>query len=428
MTRARRLGIWTIVSHWRSKLGLFRRAKKTADVEERNATVTQSSESFFEVLGLDGVASSAGENVTIEGALGVPAIWAAVNFISGTLAGLPLHVYRKTEAGRERVNNPLATILHDAVNDETSSFEWRKWYFEQVLTGGRGLTFIERNAAGRVKDLWGIDPKSVAVKRVSGAKKYEYTENGIKRVYSARDVIDLPFMLKSDGITHRSPIMANKDAVGLAIAVTQYGGKFFANGGVPPFAVTGDFKSERSLERAADDLAGAVRKASKEKRLALTLPKGLDIKTIGADAEKAQLIEVQRFCVEQVARIFSLPPTFLQDLTHGTFSNTEQQDLHFVKHTLKRWAEQFEQELNLKLFGRSNVSMYVELNMDGLLRGDFKTRMDGYATAVQNGIMTPDEVRLAENRQAAPGGNQLFIQGATVPITQAGEQGGTDAE
>jgi HK97 family phage portal protein len=127
-----------------------------------------------------------------------------------------------------------------------------------------------------------------------------------------------------------------------------------------------------------------------------------------------QLLELQRFSIEQIARIYSLPPVFLQDLTHGTFSNTEQQDLHFVKHTVKRWVEQFEQEMNLKFFGRGS-DFYVEFNVDGLLRGDLKSRMEAYAVSIQNAIRTPDEIRAIENLPAK-GANDLLIQGATVPL------------
>jgi HK97 family phage portal protein len=127
-----------------------------------------------------------------------------------------------------------------------------------------------------------------------------------------------------------------------------------------------------------------------------------------------QLLELQRFSIEQIARIYSLPPVFLQDLTHGTFSNTEQQDLHFVKHTVKRWVEQFEQEMNLKFFGRGS-DFYVEFNVDGLLRGDLKSRMEAYAVSIQNAIRTPDEIRAIENLPAK-GATELLIQGATVPL------------
>lgn len=386
---------------------------------EVRQTVTQSAPDFLEVLGLGSLASASGIVVTVEKALSVPAIWAAVNFIAGTMAGLPLNLFERTDEGRKRVTEtPLALLLHDAVSDGMSSFEWRKYMFERVLTTGRGLTFIERDSVGRVMNLWPLNPGWVKIKRLPDfTKVYEYSEPGRKMItYLAREIIDIPFMLKADGIGHMGPIATNRDVIALAIAATDFGSKFFQNGGVPPFAVTGNFASGGAMNRAADDLAAATRKAAKEQRQALILPAGLDIKALGTDAQKSQLVELKQFLVSEFARIYSLPPTFLQDLEHGTYSNTEQQDLHFVKHTMKRWVEAFEQELNLKLFGRSDRKFFVEMNMDGLLRGDFKTRMDGYAAAIQNGQMTPNEARRMENRPDDADGNLLMIQGATVPI------------
>ena len=361
--------------------------------------------------------SAAGVNVTIDAALGVPSVWAAVNFMAGTMAGLPLQVYRKKGDERARVTNGIAPILGHAVNDGMSSFEWRKHLFDQVFTGGRAFTYIERLPTGRVVNLWPLEPGYTKIERKNGQKLYRYKPAGeIEKVYEASEIIDIPFMLQADGLKHRGPIASNKDAIGLAIAATNHGSRFFQNGGVPPFAITGNFGAPKSMDRAGEDLRNAVRKAAKEERLALVMPNGLEIKPIGADAEKSQLVELQRFSIEQIARIYSLPPTFLQDLTHGTFSNTEQQDLHFVKHTLKRWIEQTEQELNLKLFGRGKGSTFVEFNVDGLLRGDFKTRMEGYAQAIQNALSTPNEARRRENWPDDPDGNQLMIQGAMVPV------------
>jgi HK97 family phage portal protein len=147
----------------------------------------------------------------------------------------------------------------------------------------------------------------------------------------------------------------------------------------------------------------------------MALPVGHELKSIGFSPEQMQLIELQRFCIEQIARIYSLPPVFLQDLSTGTFSNVEQQDLHFVKHTLRRWIEQTEQEMTLKLFGRTS-DLHIRFNLDSLLRGDLLTRMQGYSTAIQNGIRTPNEVRDLEELEPMPNGDDLLIQGATVPM------------
>lgn len=393
----------------------FTKTEKRDSIENPSVDVTP--ERLVSFFGMSATAAT-GEKVTIESALGIPAVWDAVNFISGTMAGLPLHVYKRTKGGRDRETGSLARVLHDVVNEDlVSSFAWRKQMFEHVLTGGRGFTFIERNAAGRVMNLWPLDPAKVTIKREGHKTVYHFKESERKtHRYDASEIIDVPFMLAADGLGHRSPILTNKDSIGLAQAAVTYGSKFFSNGGVPPFVVTGGFQSGKAMNQAADDLDAAVKKTTKEARQALVLPTGLDIKDLGANPDKAQFVELQRFLIEQIARIYALPPTFLQDLSNGTYSNSEQQDLHFVKHTLRRWVEQFEQELNVKLFGRANARQFVELNVDGILRGDFKTRMEGYSQGVQSGVLKPNEARRMENRPDDPAGDMLMINSASVPI------------
>lgn len=389
-----------------------RKEKRSAE----NPTVPISdTEAILHLFGLDAVAD-ADVNVTIETALTVPAVWCAVNFLSATMASLPLHVYKKTDKGRERVEGGVASLLHGAVNDETSSFEWRKYNYEQVFTGGRGVTFIERNLRGAIVNLHPLDPDNIKFKTAGLKRVYDYKDGARTVPYQARDVIDIPFMLKANRRDHRSPVLKHKNTIGLAIAATRYGSRFFAGGGVPPFAIEGPFQSPGAMQRAADDLTTAVAKAAKEKRQALSIPAGHKIHNLGIDPDKSQLVELQKFIIEEVARIYQLPPAFLQDLTHGTFSNTEQQDLHLVKHTIRRHVTQFEQESNLKLFGRNNTDTYVEMNLDGLLRGDFMTRMQGYAHGIQNAVLKPNEARRRENLTDDDHGDDLMIQGATVPV------------
>jgi len=394
------------------------RKSESRNIENPNAPV--SAHDFMQIMGWADTHSTAGVTVNLDTAMGVPAIWAAVNFLSGTLAGLPLHVYRKTANGRVRASGPLENILHDAPNDEMSSFEWRKYMFDQVFTGGRCVTYIERAGNGAVKNLFPLDPAKTRVEiRQDGKRQLkEYICNNIR--YAASEVIDVPFMLKSNFVDVRGPIMTNREAIGMAIAASRYGEKAFQSGGVPPAVLQGPFPSGAAAARASEDVAKTQAKLANDNRSIIALPLGHELKTLGFNPNEMQLIELQRFSIEQVARIYSLPPVFLQDLTHGTFSNTEQQDLQFVKHTLKRWIEQVEQEMNLKLFPRGS-KQYVEFNVDGLLRGDFKTRMEAHATSIQNAIRTPNEVRTIENMAAQEGGDKLMVQGATVPIESQGQ-------
>ena len=388
----------------------FFRRKEDRNLENPSSPV--SAADFLQNMGWGDPVAASGVTVTIDNALGVPAVWSAVNFLSGTIAGLPLHVFRRVDNGRERVTGGVAPILNENANDDASSFEWLKYTFEQVFTGGRGITYIERTNAGEIVNLWPLDPSKVRVDRsLDGRKRYRTSS----RVYDASEIIDLPFMLKANGTDSRSPIMTGKDAIGMAIAASRYGAKAFQSGGIPPAVLQGPFQSAAGAVRASDDVAKTMAKLGTQGRSVMALPMGHELKAIGFNPEQMQLLELQRFSIEQIARIYSLPPVFLQDLTHGTFSNTEQQDLHFVKHTVKRWVEQAEAEINLKLFGRGS-DLYAEFNVDGLLRGDFKTRMEAHATSIQNGIRTPNEVRDIENLPPRSEGGNLMIQGATVPM------------
>lgn len=387
------------------------REQRSSNIE--NPAVPLSSSAILEFLGLE--SGIPGISVNVAKALTVPAFFAAVNFLSGTLAGLPLSVYERTETGRVKVSGGVADVLGGAVNEETTSFMWRKSSFDQTYTEGRSYTYVEKDRSGTVINLWPLEYSAVTPRRVNGRKVFDYRERGKVTTYKASEIIDIPMMLKPDSVRHYRPVHLHKDTLGLALAVTKYGARFFSNGGVPPFSIEGPFKTAAGRDRAEKDMTAALVSAANEGRSGLAMPDGHKLTPLGFDPTKMQMVEIKRFLIEEIARIYSLPMVFLQDLTRGTFSNTEQQDLHLVKHTIKRWVEQVEQELNLKLFGRGS-RFYVRFNLDGLMRGDIKTRMEAFAIAIQNAIRKPNEVRRLEELEDAEAGDDLLIQGATVPL------------
>ena len=362
--------------------------------------------------------------VSVEQALSVPAVWAAVNFIAGTIAALPLHEYRETAGGRERVENGmLAGILTGTVNDDfLTSFAWRKGFMVQVLLTGAGRTYVEKNGRGLPINLFPLETRRTTKKRTGWVTTYAYRDGGAPKAYQAHEVIDVEWMSGLDGVSVFNPLHRFRGTFGLAVALENYARRFFANGGVPPLVLHTPLGSPGANARAKTDTDAAIRKANEDRSNVLLMPVGSDLKAVGVDPEKGQMVEGRRFVVEEIARIFGLPPVFLQDLTHGTFSNTEQQDLHVVKHTLTQWVEAIEQQFNAKFYGPRATGRFVEFNLDGLLRGDFKTRMEGWARGVQAGIVKPNEARRSENRPDAPGGDRLYIQGATVPLEDAGKQ------
>lgn len=391
-----------------------RQKAETRDIAPDTSTISVSSTDFLTFFGLNGVNLP---NVTIDEALTVSAVLAAVAFLSRTMAALPLHAYRDGDKGAQRLGGKLGTVVHDAPNDGMDSFKFRQWFWQQVFTGGRGLAWIERAPQG-VEALWPMDPVGTSVRRRNG--KVTYTFEG--KEYPAEDVIDVPFMLKSDGLQHYGPIVLASKAIQLALAMNDYGSKFFAGGGVPPLALVGPLPAgDAALKRATDEMYRAVDAARKSDKPIVPIPSGYELKPVGLDPAKSQMVEARRYQVEEIARAFQLPPVFLQDLSRATFSNAEQQDLHLVKHLIGQWAKALEGEMNLKLFGRGRGSRYVEHNLDGLMRGDFKSRIDGIARAIQTAQMTPNEARALENRpkHANPAADELLVQGATVVL---GEQ------
>lgn len=381
---------------------------RTATIE--NPTIPVSAENFMAFFG---VQSANLPNVTIDRALTVPAVWAAVSFLSRTLAALPRHAYRDGKEGAKRVGGKLEIVVNSAPNDTMGAFAFWQWFWQQVFTGGRGLAYIDRAPQG-IDSLWPMDPSKTVIKRVNGRVAYQFGG----KTYDALDVIDIPFMRQSDGLKHYGPINKASKAIQLAIAMNDYGSNFFAGGGVPPLALEGPLPAGAdAIKRAQADIMRAVDGAKNANEPVFPIPAGYKLNPVGIDPAKGQMVDARRFQVEEIARAYQLPPVFLQDLTRATFSNAEQQDLHLVKHLIGQWAKALEDEINLKFFGRSSGSRYVEHNLDGLLRGDFKSRMDGYGVAIQSGIRTPDEVRALENLPAKGGdADKLHIQGATVPL------------
>ena len=383
-----------------------------------NPTVPVSAENFMAFFG---VSSGSLPNVTLESALAAPAVAAAVSFLSGSMANLPLHAYRDTDAGSVRIRGQLQRIINEAPNEEWTSFGARKYFWQQVFTGGRGLLWIERQGPS-VVGLWPMDPTKTTVQRIDGRKVYTF--NG--KEYPAADIIDVPFMLKSDGLSVNGPIMLGAKAISLALAMGDYAANFFAGGGVPPLALTGPLpQGAEAMKRAMADISRAIDTAKNSSKPVFPMPPGHELKPVGFDPAKGQMTEARRLQIEETARIYSLPPVFLQDLTHGTFSNTEQQDLHLTKHLIAQWAKALEEEMNLKMFGAKRNNRYVEHNLDGLMRGDFKSRLEGLATGVNTALLTPNEARALDNRPAMPEGDDLYIQGATVKLgSQTAPQAG----
>lgn len=396
----------------------MKRSGRKPQLEQRssieNPTVPVSAENFMTFFGQGSLDLP---SVTIDKALMVPAIAAAVAFLSRTLATVPLHVFRATDQGPKKLTGKLQTVIHSFPNDQMDTFKFRQYFWQQVFTGGRGLAWIERSGSN-IEAIWAMNPAKVTIRRAPGPKnELIYSCDG--QDYPATEIIDVPFMLRANQTGHYAPIKLATKVIQLALSMNDYASGFFAGGGVPPLAMTGPIPAgPEGLKRAMGDISRAIDGAKASNKPVFPLPPGYSLQPVGIDPEKGQMTTARRFQVEEVARVWQLPPVFLQELTNAKFANVEQQDLHLVKHLVAQWAKAFEGEVNLKIFGRASSGRYVEHNLDGIMRGDFKSRIEGLARAIQTAQITPNEARNIENRPAHPNeaADQLLIQGATVVL------------
>ena len=376
--------------------------------------------------------STAGKIVTERSAMQMTAVYSCVRILAEAIAGLPLHLYRYTDSGgkEKATDHPLYLLLHDEPNPEMSSFVFRETLMTHLLLWGNAYAQIIRNGKGEVMALYPLMPNKMSVERdENGQLYYTYTRSAEEAktaetgrvILLPRDVLHIPG-LGFDGLVGYSPIAMAKNAIGLAIATEEYGAKFFANGAAPSGVLEhpGTIKDPQRVREAWQSQFGG---SSNSGKIAV-LEEGMKYTPISISPEQAQFLETRKFQINEIARIFRVPPHMVGDLEKSSFSNIEQQSLEFVKYTLDPWVVRWEQSIARSLLSENEKKQYfVKFNLEGLLRGDYASRMNGYATARQNGWMSANDIRELENLDRIPadeGGDLYLINGNMLPLKQAG--------
>lgn len=377
--------------------------------------------------------TTSGKPVNERTAMQMTAVYSCVRILSEAVAGLPLHLYRYTEGGgkEKALTHPLYRLLHDEPNPEMTSFNFRETLMGHLLLYGNAYAQIIRNARGEVVGLYPLMPNKMTVDRDSAGRLYYLytrgsddspvdTETG--QVYlPPEQVLHIPG-LGYDGIVGYSPLAMAKNAVGLAIATEEYGAKFFANGAAPG-GVLEHPGTIKDPQRVKDSWNAAYQGSGNAHRIAV-LEEGMKYQPIGISPEQAQFLETRKFQINEIARIYRVPPHMVGDLEKSSFSNIEQQSLEFVKYTLDPWICRWEQALKRRLFTEEEKQEYfVKFNVDGLLRGDYQSRMNGYAVARQNGWMSANDIRELENLDRIPaeeGGDLYLVNGSMTKLADAG--------
>ena len=376
--------------------------------------------------------STSGKPVNERSAMQMTAVYSCVRILAEAVAGLPLHLYRYTDSGgkEKAVDHPLYLLLHDEPNPEMSSFVFRETLMTHLLLWGNAYAQIIRNGKGEVVALYPLMPNKMTVDRDENGELYytyqraneeAHTMEGSSVVLKPSDVLHIPG-LGFDGLVGYSPIAMAKNAIGMAIACEEFGAKFFANGAAPSGVLEhpGTIKDPARVRDAWQSQFGGSANTGK----VAVLEEGMKYTPISISPEQAQFLETRKFQINEIARIFRVPPHMVGDLEKSSFSNIEQQSLEFVKYTLDPWIIRWEQSMMRILLSADDKKEYfIKFNLEGLLRGDYQSRMNGYSIARQNGWMSANDIRELENLDRIPaeqGGDLYLINGNMLPLGNAG--------
>lgn len=376
--------------------------------------------------------SAAGANVNERSAMQMTAVYACVRVLAESIASLPLHVFKKDSEGNQEKaeDHSLFFLLHDEPNPEMTSYIFRETLMTHLLLFGNAYAQILRNGRGDVLGLYPLMPNKMTVERDdNGSLFYRYqrhneeppTMDGNTVILTPKDVLHIPG-LSYDGLVGLSPIAACRNAIGSGLAADEYSSKFYANGAAPMGVLEhpGLIKDPERLRESWNAAYGSSRNAGK----VAILEEGLKFTPISISPQDSQLLETRKFSVEEICRIFRVPPHLVQDLERATFNNIEQMSLDFVMYSLMPWVRRWEDSMARVLLNpQEKKRMSIRFNLDGLLRGSYESRMRGYSIGINNGIMCPNDCRKLEGFDLIPddqGGNIYMVQGAMIPLSMVG--------
>ena len=366
-------------------------------------------------------------------AMQTSAVYACVRILSESVAVLPLHVYlNKPNGSKERTaDHPLQRLLHDEPNREMPSFVFRETLMAHLLLWGNAYAQIIRDGRGYPVALYPMLPDRMVVDRdPNGELVYTYQSDKGQVKLRRDNVLHIPG-LGFDGLIGYSPIAMAKNAVGLALATEDYGAAFFANGANPGGVLEhpGVIKPEQA-DRLRESWQSQFGGANAHK--VAVLEEGLKFHQMSIPPEQAQFLETRKFHINEIARIFRVPPHMVGDLEKSSFSNIEQQSLEFVKYTLDPWVVRWEQSLMQSLLLPSEkATVSIRFNLDGLLRGDYQSRMQGYSVGIQNGFFSVNDVRSLEDMNLlteAEGGNVHVLNGNMIKLADVGAAYNTNSQ
>lgn len=389
---------------------------------------------------MGGERTASGVTMSHEGAMGIPTVYASCRNLAEDVAGFPCPVYRRTTGGRVEAREHEAwRILNDEANPEMSSMTFQEVIIGHAALRGTGYAEMQLGRGEQPVALWPLNPAKMTVRRngvagveIAGAPDgqlvYDYIlPGGQTRLFTPDRIF--PFAgFGGDGIQGYSVVRLLAEALGLAAAAEEFGGRFFGNDARPGIVLTRPKEvsplSPEAKDRLSKEWETAHQPLDKKHRIAI-LQEGMDLKEVGIPPEEAQFLETRAFQRIELASAFRMPPTKLSDLSHGTYSNTEQEDIAYAKWTLRAWTRRFD-----KAVRRSRIVVdpyYAEHNLTSALQGDSTSRADFYQKRMAASSITPNRIADLENepRSTDPVADQLLIPLNMVPASALDANGMT---
>ena len=365
--------------------------------------------------------TASGVFVDDDTAMRYSAVFACVRNLAETLASLPLPLYRRVGPGKElALDESLFFLMHDQPNEEQTSFEWREMMEGHVALTGNAYSAIDRNNAGEISRLIPLNPDTTFPRRTPQGIVYEAHPGGRHVVLPSQAVLHIKWMSR-DGLVGISPIEQYREAIGLGLAAEEFTSRFFSNDASPSGVLSHPVElGEKALQNLRDSIDKQTRGNANSHRY-LILEEGMSWAQIGIAAKDAELINTRKFQIEDIARVYRMQLHKIGMLDKATFSNIEEQNIEFVVDTIRPWAVRWEQEMNSKLIDPEDKrELFFEFNLEGLLRGDSKTRSEFYLKMWQMGVFSGNDIAQKENMNPFPGGEKRFVPMNFVPLEEAG--------
>ena len=376
--------------------------------------------------------ANSGEQVDEKSAMQIATVYACVRLLADSVAQLPLHLYKMVgEDGQEKAReHPLYNILYRQPNPEMTDFSFKEVLMTHLLLWGNAYVQIIRDGKNNVLGLYPLLPENVEIDRDAKGNLYyiyhAYTdevpgENNKDITFRRDEILHIPG-LGFNGLVGFSPIAMMKNSLGTNIAVEKYGSSFFKNGAQPSGVLEhpGVLKDPQKIRDNWSSVYGGPNNAHK----VAVLEENMHYKPISLPPEDSQFLSTREFGVEEICRIFRVPPHMVQDLKRATYSNIEHQSIDFVVHTLDPWLIRIEKAIIKDvLLDEEKDAFFPKFNVDGLLRGDIESRMRAYGTGISNGFFSPNDARRKENMPLIPaeeGGDYYFVNGSFVRLRDVG--------